>query len=121
MSSTVYLCEEHETENRVAIKVFKDAYLTSKDNVQITEDSEFEKEVRILKKVQTRGVVCHYDSGNSGTMVHADGSQTSGLNYIVMEYIQQDFFDFCVTMGAQGEEAGRLFLNQMIDVVNHIH
>ena len=54
-------------------------------------------------------------------MTYPDASVVSGLNYIVMEYVQCDFLNFCTTMGEQGEEAGRMFFNQIIDVVEQIH
>lgn len=38
-----------------------------------------------------------------------------------MDYVQQEFFDFCVCMGGMGEEAGKFFLNQFIDSLSYIH
>ena len=54
-------------------------------------------------------------------MTYPDTSVVSDLNYIVMEYVQRDFFDFCSTMGAQGEDAGRMFFSQIINVIGQIH
>jgi len=54
-------------------------------------------------------------------MAYPDTSEVNGLNYIAMEYVHRDFFDFCNMMGEQGEEVGRMFFNQIIDVVEQIH
>ena len=38
-----------------------------------------------------------------------------------MEYVQHNLLDFCKTMGAMGEEAGKFFLHQIIDVLDYLH
>ena len=37
-----------------------------------------------------------------------------------MEYVQHNLFDFCETMGAMGEEAGKFFIHQIINILEHL-
>ena len=119
MSSEVLLCEEIATDNQVAIKIFKKDYLPGK-STRDDEIAAFVNEVTILEKLEHRSIVSIHEYGYDG-ILSRDGNVMAGLNYIIMEYIPHSLFDFCVTMGSMGEDAGRYFFNQLIDVVDYIH
>ena len=38
-----------------------------------------------------------------------------------MDYERNEFFDFCVSMGAQGEQSGKFFLHQLVDSIKYLH
>ena len=117
MSSEVLLCEEIATGNQVAIKIFKESYLQGK----LSRDDElaaFVNEVTILEHLEHRSIVNIYEYGYDGTLSRDDNETIQGLNYIIMEHVPHILLDFCVTMGSMGEDAGRYFLNQLIDVVD---
>ena len=45
-----------------------------------------------------------------------------GQTYILIEYIKGGpFYDFCKEIGGMGESIGRLFMNQLIDVMSYLH
>ena len=43
------------------------------------------------------------------------------MSYIVMDYHPHEFFNYCVQHEAQGEEAGRFFLHQLVESVGYLH
>lgn len=60
--------------------------------------------------------------GDQGKVVKPSGRVIENLVYIIMEFIQGGLlFDLCQTMGKMGEDAGRFFLNQMLDSVEYMH
>ena len=120
MSSEVLLCEEIATNNQVAIKLFKKHYLHGKFN-RDDEIAAFVNEVTILESFEHRNIVKIYEYGYDGTLSRDDNEAITSLNYIIMEYIPHTLFDFCLCMGSMGEDAGRYFFNQLIDVVDYIH
>ena len=120
MSSEVLLCDEIATDKQVAIKIFKKSYLPGKTN-RDDEIVAFVNEVTILETLEHKSIVKIYEYGYDGILSRDDNEAMTGLNYIIMEYIPHSLFDFCVTMGSMGEDAGRYFFNQMIDVVDYIH
>ena len=64
--------------------------------------------------------MCEY--GDQGKVVKPSGRVIENLVYIIMEFIQGGLlFDLCQTMGKMGEDAGRFFLNQMLDSVEYMH
>jgi len=49
------------------------------------------------------------------------GREIKNLVYILLEYVTGGLlFDLCQTVGGMGEEAGRYFLSQMLDVLGYI-
>ena len=68
------------------------------------------------------GIINMSEYGDSGKVVKPSGRVIENLVYIVMEFIQGGLlFDLCQTMGKMGEDAGRFFLNQMLDSVDYMH
>ena len=46
----------------------------------------------------------------------------NGLTYILLEYAPGGtLFSLCESQGAMGEEAGRFFMNQLIEVLSYMH
>ena len=49
------------------------------------------------------------------------GRKIENLVYILLEYVSGGLlFDLCQTMGGMGEEYGRFFLSQMIEVIGYM-
>ena len=49
------------------------------------------------------------------------GRKIENLVYILLEYVAGGLlFDLCQTMGGMGEEYGRFFLGQMMEVVSYM-
>lgn len=105
MSSKVYLCEEIETNQQVAVKIFKESFIACKDS-RNSSHAFFVNEVTILKNLHHSSIVGLLDYGQNGTMVHSDNHLQEGLTYIVMEYAPYNLLDFCKTMGPLGEKGG---------------
>lgn len=59
--------------------------------------------------------------GSDGYVKKPSGREIKNLVYIMLEYIQGGLlFDVCQTMSGMGEDAGRYFLNQMVDVLTYM-
>ena len=81
-----------------------------------------QNEITILKSMKHSGIINMTEYGDSGKVVKPSGRVIENLVYIVMEFIQGGLlFDLCQTMGKMGEDAGRFFLNQMLDSVDYMH
>ena len=60
--------------------------------------------------------------GDIGRVVKPSTRVINNLVYIVMEYIEGGLlFDLCQLMGAMGEDAGRFFAHQILDVLEFMH
>ena len=84
-------------------------------------NSVFCSEITILKCLEHASIVSLKESGHDGIFVEPNGDVKEGISYIVTEYVENNLFDFCKTMGGMGEEAGKFFLHQMINVLEYIH
>ena len=62
-----------------------------------------------------------HEAGKDGSVLLTNGKVQSNISYIVMDHVPIEFFDFCVCMGAMGEEAGKFFLSQLLDSLSYIH
>ena len=83
---------------------------------------EFESEISILKGLDNDGIVKMHEAGKDGVCIGTNNKVfRENISYIVMDYEENEFFDFCVCMGAQGEEAGKFFLHQLIDSIKYLH
>lgn len=55
-------------------------------------------------------------------MLKPSGRQINNLVYIILEYVTGGLlFDVCQTLGGMGEEGGKYFLSQMLDVLQYMH
>ena len=117
-TSKVYLGKLIGTEQHAAIKILKEEFLR-RDNDSILS---VHNEITILKNMQHHGIINMYEYGDAGKVVKPSGRVIDNIVYIVMEFVQGGLlFDLCQSMGAMGEDAGRFFLNQMLDSVEFMH
>ena len=60
--------------------------------------------------------------GSDGTVLKPSGRKIENLVYLLLEYVTGGLlFDVCQTIGGMGENGGRYFLNQMLDVLTYMH
>jgi len=117
-TSKVYLGKLIDTEQYVAIKILKEEFLR-RDNDSLVS---VHNEITILENMHHHGIIKMYEYGDAGKVVKPSGRSIYNIVYIVMEFVQGGLlFDLCQTMGAMGEDAGRFFLNQMLDSVEFMH
>ena len=117
-TSKVYLGKELGGNNYAAIKILKEEFLR-RDSDSILS---VHNEITILKNLDHFGIIKMYEYGDAGQVVKPSGRVIENLVYIVMEFVQGGLlFDLCQTMGAMGEDAGRFFLNQMLDSLDYMH
>ena len=62
-----------------------------------------------------------HDGGHDGSVVDTKHHAQYNIDYIVMDFEKYEMFDFCVDMGAMGEEAGKFFLHQLVDTMQYVH
>ena len=62
-----------------------------------------------------------HEAGVDGTFLYTNHEVEHDIPYIVMDYERNEFFDFCVSMGAQGEKSGKFFLHQLVDSIKYLH
>ena len=59
--------------------------------------------------------------GTDGT-IQKQKYELHNQTYILLEFIKGGpFNDFCKHVGAMGEAIGRLFMNQLVDVITYLH
>lgn len=59
--------------------------------------------------------------GSDGHVLKPSGREIKNLVYILLEYVPGGLlFDLCQTVGGMGEEGGRFFMNQMLDVLTYM-
>lgn len=63
--------------------------------------------------------ICGY--GSDGHVLKPSGREIKNLVYILLEYVTGGLlFDLCQTVGGMGEDAGRFFMTQMMDVLGYM-
>ena len=68
------------------------------------------------------GIVKLKSYGTKGQILRANGEKITNVVFIMMEYIEGGLlFSFCRKIGPVSEEAGREFLNQLLDIVEYMH
>lgn len=118
-TSRVYLCRSlAEPDTKVAVKLFREEYLAKNPTNQKT----VETEIELLKELNHQGVVRAHECGTDGTVKKPSGKVMEDLSYIVLEYAQAGtLFNLCEAQGALGEDIGRFFLHQILDVLSYMH
>lgn len=59
--------------------------------------------------------------GSDGHVLKPSGREIKNLVYILLEYVTGGLlFDLCQTVGGMGEDSGRYFMHQMLDVLGYI-
>lgn len=118
-TSKVYLANEiGKPENTVAIKIFREEYLLeAEENVHC-----IESEIEILRGLSHGNIVSIIDYGSEGLVHKPSGRKIKNLVYIVMQHVKGGiFFEVCEKLGAMGEDAGRFYMNQLIDSIEYMH
>ena len=117
MTAKVFLGREIETQKLVAIKFLMKSHL-SKSTSRV---ADFRREIDILSKLDHQGIVNMIEAGEDGVLQGTNHTPKYDISYIVMDYYPNEFFNFCINMGAMGEDAGRFFLSQLLDTLEYIH
>merc|ERR1712159_698527 len=117
-TSKVYLCRSlKDPKKTMALKLLRDEFL-SRDEKSI---KAVEKEIQILQGLDHKNIVSILGYGSDGFVKKPSGREIKNLVYIMLEYIPGGLlFDLCQTCGGMGEDGGRFFLNQMLDVLDYM-
>ena len=106
MTAKVFLARDIETRQEVAIKFLLKSHLGSnRDRV-----ADFRREISILSELEHEGIVNMIESGEDGICIGKNHDVQFDISYIVLEYYSNEFFNFCLHLGAMGEEVGKYFL-----------
>ena len=81
-----------------------------------------ENEISILLGLSHDHIYKIQGYGSDGAIVKPSGREITNLVFLVLEYVPGGlFFDTCETAGAMGEDAGRYFMSQLVDVLSYLH
>lgn len=117
-TSKVYLCRSlKDPKKKVALKLLREEFL-QRDGDSI---KSVEQEIQILQGLTHSNIVSIQGYGSDGYVKKPSGREIKNLVYILLEYIPGGLlFDLCQTCGGMGEDAGRYFLSQMLDVLGYM-
>merc|ERR1712110_51834 len=117
-TSKVYLCRSiKDPKQQIALKLLREEFL-NRDEHSI---KSLEQEIQILHGLQHMNIVNIKGYGSDGHVKKPSGREIKNLVYIYLEYVPGGLlFDLCQTMGGMGEDGGRYFLSQMIDVLSYM-
>lgn len=116
-TSKVYLARNMNDKRQVALKLLREEFLQrDADSIKSVE-----QEIQILQGLKHSNIVNIVGYGSDGTVLKPSGRKIENLVYILLEYVTGGLlFDLCQSMGGMGEEYGRFFLSQMIEVVGYM-
>jgi serine/threonine protein kinase len=118
-TSKVYLVRSIENpKEQFALKLLREEFLQrDKDSIKSVE-----QEIQILQGLNHHNIVNICGYGSDGHVKKPSGREIKNLVYILLEYVSGGLlFDLCQTVGGMGEDIGRFFLSQMIDVMANMH
>jgi len=117
-TSKVYLCRSlKDPKKKIALKLLREEFL-QRDGDSI---KSVEQEIQILQGLTHTNIVSIQGYGSDGYVKKPSGREIKNLVYILLEYIPGGLlFDLCQTCGGMGEDAGRYFLTQMLDVLGYM-
>ena len=113
MTAKVFLGREIKTQKLVAIKFLMKSHL----NKSSSRVADFRREIDILSKLDHHGIVDMIEAGEDGVLHGSNNTVKYDISYIVMDYYCNEFFNFCLNMGAMGEDAGKFFLSQLTETL----
>jgi serine/threonine protein kinase len=118
-TSKVYMARSLEDKDKiVALKLLKEEFL-QRDSQSI---KSVEQEIQILQGLNHGNIVNILGWGSDGTVLKPSGRKIENLVFILLEYVTGGLlFDVCQTLGGMGEDGGRYFLSQMLDVLEYMH
>lgn len=101
-----------------ALKLLREEFLQrDTDSIKAVE-----QEIQILQGLKHQYIVNICGWGSDGKVVKPSGREINNLVYIMLEYIPGGLlFDVCQTLGGMGEQHGKYFLSQMLDVLEYMH
>jgi serine/threonine protein kinase len=117
-TSKVYLCRSiKDPKKKIALKLLREEFL-QRDSDSI---KSVEQEIQILQGLTHSNIVSILGYGSDGYVKKPSGREIKNLVFILLEYIPGGLlFDLCQTCGGMGEDGGRFFLNQMLDVLSYM-
>lgn len=88
------------------LKLIKEVFLTQNNDAVLS----VHKEISILKTLRHNHIVEILGYGDKGQVIKPNGRVLNRLIYIHMDYVSEYLmYDYCVKMGAMGENAGRYY------------
>lgn len=117
-TSKVYLARSlKDPTKQVALKLLREEFL-QRDSDSI---KSVEQEIQILQGLKHGNIVNILGYGSDGHVKKPSGREITNLVYILLEYVTGGLlFDLCQTVGGMGEDDGRYFLQQMIEVIGYM-
>lgn len=117
-TSKVYLVRSIKNPNKqFALKLLREEFL-QRDKESI---KSVEQEIQILQGLNHQNIVNIVGYGSDGFVKKPSGREIKNLVYILLEYVTGGLlFDLCQTVGGMGEDAGRFFMTQMLDVLTYM-
>lgn len=118
-TSKVYMARNIADKKKIiALKLLKEEFL-QRDAESI---KSVEQEIQILQGLNHPNIVNILGWGSDGVVVKPSGRKIENLVYIQLEYVTGGLlFDICQTLGGMGEDGGRFFLTQMLEVLEYMH
>lgn len=117
-TSKVYLVRSiKEPKKQFALKLLREEFLQrDQDSIKSVE-----QEIQILQGLNHQNIVNIIGYGSDGHVLKPSTREIKNLVYILLEYVTGGLlFDLCQTVGGMGEDAGRYFMSQMVDVLSYI-
>lgn len=117
-TSKVYLARSlKDPTKQVALKLLREEFLQrDADSIKSVE-----QEIQILQGLKHGNIVNILGYGSDGHVKKPSGREITNLVYILLEYVTGGLlFDLCQTVGGMGEDDGRFFLSQMIEVIGYM-
>lgn len=100
------------------MKLLRDEYL-AKDHRNL---KTVQNEMNILQGLNHKGIVKCIETGESGVVLKPSGNKVQNLVYLLMEYVPcGTLFNLCEKNGPMGENIGRFFLHQIVDILKYMH
>ena len=118
-TSKVYMARSIQDPKKVvALKLLREEFLQRDvDSIKAVEN-----EIQILQGLRHENIINIVGWGSDGNVKKPSGREINNLVYILLEYVSGGLlFDVCQTIGGMGENGGRYFLSQMLDVLQYMH
>lgn len=117
--SQIYMAKHVSDEKKiVSLKMFRKEYLMKEPEAQKAVD----REINFLQGLKHVNIINVFEYGTDGQVKNPAGRETSNVVYIMREYVSGGLlFDLCRTLGGMGEQGGRYFMAQILDILQYMH